>query len=106
LATVIGARSQASRDRRSLWDKFWKDRHGRVVIYQHPNLWLIGFAVLAIISILSPSNKTASIFWDIGLVVLAIWSLLEIAKGVNYFRRAFGLFVLLLVVSGVFGVGL
>jgi hypothetical protein len=77
-----------------------------VVIYQHPNLWLIGWAVITLISVLSPSNTTANIFWNISLGILTIWSLLEIWSGVNYFRRLFGAFVLVLIVGGLFHVGL
>jgi hypothetical protein len=93
------------RDNRDLWDRFWRDRHGRIVIYQTPNLWLIGWAVLAFISLFS-SNKLANIFWWASLILLAVWSLLEIFRGVNYFRRSFGVLVLLLIIAAALGLGL
>lgn len=83
------------------WDKFWKDKHGEVVVYQHPNIWLIGWVVLAFVS-LFVNEKLADILWHISLGVLAIWALLEIFKGVNYFRRTMGVVVLLLVVLAAF----
>lgn len=83
------------------WDKFWKDKHGEVVVYQHPNIWLIAWVLLALVS-LFVSENLADVLWHISLGVLAIWALLEIFKGVNYFRRTMGAVVLLLVVLAAF----
>jgi hypothetical protein len=79
--------------KRSLWDKTWKDRRGKVVIWQTPNIPLIGWAVLTFLSLLF-SGRQADIFSWLGSASLIIWSLLEISKGANYFRRALGLLVL------------
>ena len=103
---MLQGQNQGRRDRRGLWDKIWKDRGGRVVIFQMPNVPLVVWAVLSVISFLSSSNKVATVFWWLSIATLAIWSLLEIFRGVNYFRRALGVFVLLVVVGGAFGVGL
>lgn len=83
------------------WDKFWKDKHGEVVVYQHPNIWLSVWVLLALVS-LFVSENLADVLWHISLGVLAIWALLEIFKGVNYFRRTMGAVVLLLVVLAAF----
>lgn len=88
-----------------LWDKFWKDKEGNVVVYQHPNVFLIGWLVLALASLFT-SSKLADILWQLSLAVLAIWALLEIFKGVNYFRRTLGVFVLLLVILAAFRVNI
>lgn len=88
-----------------LWDKFWKDKEGNVVVYQHPNVFLIGWLVLALASLFT-SSKLADILWQLSLAVLAIWALLEIFKGVNYFRRSLGAFVLLLVILAAFRVNI
>ncbi len=88
-----------------LWDKFWKDKNGNVVVYQHPNFLLIGWVILASVS-LFVGSKLADIIWNISLAVLAAWSLLEIFKGVNYFRRLVGAIVLLLVILAVFRVNI
>ena len=87
--------SHGRRDQRSLWDKTWRDRQGRIVIWQTPNLWLIGWLVLTFISLLF-SGRQADIFSWLGSAALIIWSLLEILKGASYFRRALGLLVLVL----------
>lgn len=88
----------------SLWDKIWRDRNGNVVIYQNPNRYLIAWVILAFLSMFS-NSAVGQILWNISLAVLALWAVLEIWKGVNYFRRAFGAFVLLLVVLAVFRLG-
>jgi hypothetical protein len=84
-----------------LWDKFWKDKHGDVVVYQHPNAFVIAWLVLTLVSLFT-TGKVADIFWYVALAVLTVWALLEIFKGVNYLRRVFGGFVLLLIVVAAF----
>jgi hypothetical protein len=91
---------------RDLWDRVWRDQQGHYVVFQWPNIPLIAWAVLTCISVLTPSRSTASTFWWLASVALAIWALLEIFRGVNYFRRALGLFVLLMLIGGAFGIGL
>ena len=81
--------------KRSLWDQIWKDRRGNIVIWQMPNIWLIGWLVLTFLSLLF-SGRQADIFSWLGSASLIIWSLLELFKGANYFRRALGLLVLAL----------
>jgi hypothetical protein len=80
-------------DQRSLWDKTWRDRRGRIVLWQRPNVWLIGWLVLTFISLLFTGRRSDVFSW-LGSASLIIWSLLEVFKGVNYFRRALGLLVL------------
>lgn len=77
-----------------LWDKFWRDKHGNVVIWQMPNIWLIGWAVLTFISLLFSKGAIASALTWAGEASLIVWCLMEIFKGVNYFRRTLGLVVL------------
>jgi hypothetical protein len=83
-----------------LWDRTWKDRRGRVVIWQTPNAWLIGWAVLTVVSLLLNGTLSMILSWT-ATGVLGIWSFLEVTKGVNYFRRALGLAVLLFVLASI-----
>jgi hypothetical protein len=80
-----------------LWDRIWRDENGKIVIWQRPNLWLIGWAVLTTISLFI-SGRGADIFSWLAEISLIIWSLLEITKGANYFRRVLGLLVLIFAV--------
>lgn len=79
---------------RSLWDKIWKDKHGRVVIWQTPNPLLLGWVVLTTVSLFF-TGRIADALSSLGSVSLIVWSLLEIFRGINYFRRALGLLVIL-----------
>ena|SRR5665811_461688 len=90
--------SQSRSSSRSLWSKTWRNRQGKVVIWQTPNLPLIAWAGLTILSLLV-NGRLADILSWLGSAALITWSLLEIFKGVNYFRRALGLLVLALAVT-------
>ena len=83
-----------------LWDKTFKDRDGNYVIFQMPNIWIIGWAVLTLISLFTVGTLSSIFSW-IGTGFLAVWSVLEIASGVNYFRRVLGLVVFLYVIASV-----
>jgi len=74
---------------------FIKDKEGKVVLWQWPNLPLVGWAIFALLSHLTRWQPLA---W-IGTAFLVVWALLEIFRGVNYFRRALGLVVLLLMLG-------
>lgn len=88
-----------SRDRRrSLWDKFWKDRDDHVVVWQTPNIWLIGWAVCTTISLFFGGHVGDVFFW-IASVSLFVWSVLEIFRGDAYVRRLLGLVVLIYVIA-------
>lgn len=77
-----------------LWDKFWKNDRGQVVIWQRPNAYLFGWAILTMVSLVT-ANRTSDIFAGAASVVLAVWAGLEIGRGANYFRRLLGLVVLI-----------
>jgi hypothetical protein len=89
---------EAGRDQRQdIWDKCWKDRRGHVVLWQTPNIPLIAWAVFTVISLFL-SGRVADVFSWLGSAALISWSLLEVFRGVNYFRRALGLLVLIFAV--------
>lgn len=78
---------------RGLWDRTWKDKRGRIVIWQTPNIPLITWAVLTVLSLLV-GGRLADVFSWAASAALIAWSLLEVSKGSSYFRRALGLLVL------------
>jgi hypothetical protein len=75
--------------------KFFKDKSGKVVIAQWPNLplWFALFFFIlekfstGILEIIGASGLFAS---------LVVWSYMEITSGVNGFRRFFGVVVMFL----------
>jgi len=102
--TAVADRQRVVQHDQDLWDKIWKDKRGKVVIYQNPNWILISWLVLTVISLFT-NGTVANVIGYIGDVVLAGWAALEIWKGVNYFRKALGAVVLLLVIASLFKVG-
>ena len=91
---------------RSLWDRIWKDKHGHIVIGQMPNIWLIIWLILEIISLYAASHRVEEVTWWLASAALGIWALLEIFKGANYFRRALGFCVAGMTLMTVLGIGL
>lgn len=100
------AKKNLANDDRSLWDRFWRDKDGHIVIGQFPNVWLIVWLIFELISLLVASHRVEIITWWIATAALGVWSLLEIFQGVNYLRRLLGLLIAVLTILSVFGVGL
>ncbi len=87
-----------SSSRQTLWDRIWRDRSGHLVIWQMPNVWLIAWAIATTLSLFFGGIIGDVFFW-VGAVALVAWSLLEIFRGANYFRRALGVVVLAYVIA-------
>lgn len=83
---------------RSLWDRTWKDHTGRVVLWQTPNVWLLVWAGFTTVSLFFTAHTADVLSW-IASVALIVWSLFEVFRGVNYFRRLLGLTVLVFAVA-------
>ncbi len=79
----------------TLFDRFFRDSEGRIVIAQMPNLpLLVGFAATFLQFVLPTGNlQTASSLIAFG--ALFTWAWQELFDGVNYFRRSLGLIVLI-----------
>lgn len=101
---AVVARQREQVRQQDLWDKFWKDKTGRIVVWQRPNVWLIAWVVLTLVSLFL-NGVVSNIIWYVALADLALWAVLEMWKGVNYLRRLLGLIVLVLVIMAVFKVG-
>lgn len=78
------------------WFDWWfRDRHGRVVVAQTPNLTLwIWIAATAVRVGLDPSGAPGATVRVIGVTALLAWALDEIVRGVNPWRRLLGTLVL------------
>lgn len=80
------------------WDRVWRDKNGNVVLAQWPNVWLVGWAVLTFVSLFF-RGMPADALTAMAAVLLIVWAVLEVASGVNYFRRALGAVVFVFAVS-------
>lgn len=76
--------------------KFFRDKDGKVVLWQTPNMPLMGWALFLAISHLSPFDKWQIAAEYISFGFLFTWAWLEISNGATYFRRLLGLLVLII----------
>ncbi len=78
----------------TLFDKVFRDSEGQIVIAQPPNLPLIVWIAASLLKFVVTTGKI-----NLGLELVAFgslftWAWEELFQGVNYFRRALGLIVL------------
>lgn len=87
---------------RRAFDWLFRDRStGRVVIAQWPNLPLIVFLVAAAIRrFASPEGAVDTVVSLVATAAIVWWSVDEVARGVNPFRRLLGGVVLVATVVG------
>jgi hypothetical protein len=88
--------------KQSFSDKFWHDKHGNFVVWQKPNIFLWIWIVALVVSIVMSSNSFSRDLSWLGGIAIIIWAVLELVRGVNYFRRLLGLSVLLLIIASHF----
>jgi len=72
---------------------FIRDKSGKIVLLQPPNLALSGWIVTVLFQRVVPSSKIA---W-LGTAFLFTWAFMEMCSGVNYFRRVLGLIVMVMI---------
>jgi len=80
-------------------DRVFRDREGKIVLAQMPNLPLIVWMGASLLKLILTTGKI-----NTGLEVLAFgslftWAWEELFQGVNYFRRALGLLVLVSLIA-------
>ncbi|MCC5657042.1 hypothetical protein LC608_08580 [Nostoc sp. XA010] len=78
----------------TLVDKTFRDNEGNIVIAQMPNLPLIVGIVTSLLTVVFTSGKINTLLDLVAYGSLFTWAWLELFQGVNYFRRALGLVVL------------
>ena len=78
----------------TLVDKTFRDNEGNIVLAQMPNLPLIVWIVSSLLTLIFTSGKINTVLDLVAYGSLFTWAWLELFQGVNYFRRALGLAVL------------
>lgn len=86
----------------SLFDRFFRDSEGRIVIAQMPNLPVIVGSAATILQFILPNGTVQTVAELVAFGALFTWAWQELFQGVNYFRRSLGLISLL----GLIGLGL
>lgn len=87
---------------RNFSQKFWEDVQGKVIVWQSPNIWLATWFITMVAGWFLPLGWPQKLLSYVSLLSLIVWAVLELTKGVNYFRRLIGLLVLLLLLAGRF----
>jgi hypothetical protein len=78
----------------SIFDKTFRDSEDNIVIAQPPNLPLLLGITATVLKLIVKSGNIHTAIDAIAFGCLFTWAWLELFEGVNYFRRALGLLVL------------
>ncbi|MBD2506080.1 hypothetical protein H6G91_02135 [Nostoc muscorum FACHB-395] len=83
----------------TLIDKTFRDSDGKIVLVQMPNLPLIVWIVTSLLALIFTNGKINTVLDVVANGSLFTWAWLELFQGVNYFRRALGLAVLIGIIA-------
>jgi hypothetical protein len=80
----------------------FKNSDGKIVIWQSPNLPLLGWGLARIIAMLLEDGTVKTGFSHLATAFIFTWAYLEIRSGVNIFRKLLGTIVLVLAILSIF----
>lgn len=83
-------------------NKFFKDKDGKVVLAQSPNLPILGWFMFMIIGYFIAAGALRDGITKLSSAFLFLWAYLEITDGVTFFRRFLGAIIMTAVVTGFF----
>ena len=81
-------------EKETLFDKFFRDSNGNIVIAQPPNPPIILWGVASLLKLVFTNGLTNIALDLIAYGSLFTWAWMELFQGVNYFRRTLGFVVL------------
>lgn len=80
-------------------DKVFKDKEGKVTLAQPPNLTLMVWLASTLLSLVMPHHTFVERLLEVvAFGALFTWAWQELFEGVNYFRRALGLIILVILI--------
>jgi hypothetical protein len=79
----------------TLFDKIFRDSDGNIVLAQMPNLPIIVWITASLLKLVLTTGEINTGLDALAFGSLFTWAWLELFQGVNYFRRALGLGVLI-----------
>lgn len=82
----------------SFINKCIRDKNNRVVIWQGPNLPIIGWLMCTVAARIFDTRSLHAGFESLGTAFLFTWAYLEITQGLSYFRRFLGVLVAIAIV--------
>lgn len=83
----------------TLFDRTFRDSEGNIAIAQAPNLPILVWLGATVLQLLPVTGKVQAGLSLIAFGTLFTWAWLELFEGVNYFRRALGLVVLVSIIA-------
>lgn len=83
----------------TLFDKIFRDSDGKIVLAQMPNLPLTVWIAASLLKLVFTTGVGNTVLNALAFGSLFTWAWLELFQGVNYFRRALGLGVLIGVIA-------
>jgi len=83
----------------TFFDKTFRDSSGQIVLAQPPNLPIIVWGVTSLLKLVFTSGEINTGLDLVAFGSLFTWAWEELFQGVNYFRRALGLLVLIGIVA-------
>lgn len=86
----------------SAWNRFIRDKNGKIVTWQRPNLPLTGWIICKLLAMVIPAGHLQTGSARLSTALIFVWAYLELTSGVNYFRKLLGLIVLAVTISGFF----
>jgi len=86
----------------TLFDRVFKDREGKVTIWQNPNVPLWCWVVFSVLGIVFKHGAGHTGLQRLAEASLFTWAYLEIRTGVNVFRQILGAAIMIGVVYGFF----
>ena len=84
------------------FQKFVRDKEGRIAVWQTPNFPLVAWIVFKMLSMVVTQKNLQDGFSLISSAFLFTWAFLEMTEGDSYFRRVIGLVVFAALLVGFF----
>jgi hypothetical protein len=84
----------------TLFNQVFHDSEGKIVLAQTPNLPLIVWIVASLLKLIFTTGRVNIALDLLAFGSLFTWAWQELFQGVNYFRRALGLVVLVAIIVG------
>jgi len=88
----------------TLFDKTFRDSEGNIVIAQPPNLPLLVGLTATVLTLIVKNGNIHTGIDAVAFGSLFTWAWLELFEGINYFRRALGLVVLIGIIVSRFSI--
>lgn len=87
-------RRMSKKQDQSFIEKCYKDSEGKVVVFQSPNVPIMGWLVFTLAARIFPTGTAHELSTILAFGSLFVWGWLELFYGVNYLRRLLGLLIL------------